>query len=238
MCDTCGCGQGDVIPVEIRENLLAENDRAAAHNREHFHRHGVVSVNLMGSPGSGKTALLEATARAGGQRVLAGVSADLSTDRDAERLQRVGIQSRSITTGSACHLDARLVHQALHGVELDGVDYFFIENVGNLVCPAIFDLGQTVSVVALAVTEGEDKPVKYPVMFQHVDLVVLTKLDLLPHLSGVSVDGYLQSLRQVAPSVPLIGVSAFTGDGMDDWLAWLEARRSSGVEVVASADPR
>jgi hydrogenase nickel incorporation protein HypB len=238
MCDTCGCGQGDVIPVEIRENLLAENDRAAAHNREHFHRHGVLAVNLMGSPGSGKTALLEATARAGGQRALAAVSGDLATDRDAERLRQAGIRSRSITTGSACHLDARLVHRALHGLELNGVDHFFIENVGNLVCPAIFDLGQTVSVVALAVTEGEDKPLKYPVMFQHVDLVVLTKLDLLPHLPGVSVDAYEHSLRQVAPAVPLVGVSAVAGTGMREWLGWLDARRVDIEAPAASADPR
>ncbi len=238
MCDTCGCGDGNVVPVEIRENLLAENDRAAAHNREHFHRHGVLAVNLMGSPGSGKTALLEATARAGGQRVLAAVSGDLATDRDAERLRQAGIQSRSITTGSACHLDARLVHRALHGVELGGVDHFFIENVGNLVCPAIFDLGQTVSVVALAVTEGEDKPLKYPVMFQHVDLVVLTKLDLLPHLPGVRVDAYEDSLRQVAPAVPLIGVSSLAGTGMQEWLGWLDARCVGAGASAPSADPR
>jgi len=238
MCETCGCGGGNVIPVEIRENLLAENDRAAGHNREHFHRHRVTAVNLMGSPGSGKTALLEATARAGGGRALAAVSGDLATDRDADRLRQAGIQSQSITTGSACHLDARLVHRALHGVKLAGVDYFFIENVGNLVCPAIFDLGQTANVVALAVTEGEDKPLKYPVMFQHVDLVILTKLDLLPHLPGVTADAYERSLRQVAPAVPLIGVSAVAGTGMQEWLGWLDARRAEVTAAASLADPR
>jgi hydrogenase nickel incorporation protein HypB len=224
MCDSCGCGQPDGIPVEVRENLLQANDRAAAHNREHFARAGLRVINLMGSPGSGKTALLEATARASAGRRLAAVSGDLATDHDADRLRRAGILSRGITTGSACHLDARMVHRALHDLELEGTTYLFIENVGNLVCPAIYDLGQTVNVVALSVTEGEDKPVKYPVMFQRVDLVVLTKIDLLPHLSGVAPSAFRDALDRVAPRVALLEVSALTGAGMPAWLDWLETR--------------
>jgi hydrogenase nickel incorporation protein HypB len=231
MCDTCGCGQPGVVPVEIRENILAQNDHAAAHNREHFGRHGVLAINLMGSPGSGKTALLEATARAAGQWRLRAVSGDLATDHDAERLRAAGIPAATITTGSACHLDARLVHRAMHDLDLDGVDLFFIENVGNLVCPAIYDLGQAASVVALSVTEGEDKPLKYPVMFQKVDLVVLTKTDLLPHLPGVSADGFRQSLAHVAPALPLLEVSALQGVGLEAFIAWLGRQR----ERVAAA---
>ena len=137
----------------------------------------------MGSPGAGKTAVLEATAKAAGSRLkLGAVSGDLATDRDADRLNASGIVSATITTGSACHLDARLVHRALHDFPSNDRDIFFIENVGNLVCPAIYDLGQAANVVALSVTEGEDKPLKYPVMFQKADLVLLTKIDLIPHL--------------------------------------------------------
>jgi hydrogenase nickel incorporation protein HypB len=143
----------------------------------------LLAINLMGSPGAGKTAVLEATAKAAGERLkLGAVSGDLATDRDADRLNASGIVSSTITTGSACHLDARLVHHALHHFPSNDRDIFFIENVGNLVCPAIYDLGQAANVVALSVTEGEDKPLKYPVMFQKADLVLLTKVDLIPHL--------------------------------------------------------
>jgi hydrogenase nickel incorporation protein HypB len=134
MCQDCGCGDPEVVPVEIHEGLLAENDRVARHNREHFEAAGVLAVNLMGSPGCGKTALLEATARAlDGRRRLAAVSGDLATENDARRLEAAGIPCRGITTGSACHLDALLVHRALHDMPWRDADYFFIENVGNLV---------------------------------------------------------------------------------------------------------
>jgi len=235
VCDTCGCGDPDVVSVTVRENILAQNDRAAGHNREHLQARGVVGINLMGSPGAGKTAVLEATARSRLGLGLAAVSGDLATDRDAERLRAAGIQSVGITTGSACHLDARLVHRALHRLDLSGAQLFFIENVGNLVCPAIYDLGQAASLVAMAVTEGEDKPLKYPVMFQRVDLVLLTKVDLLPHLAGVSVAGFQEALEQVAPAVPMIGVSATSGEGMGEWLAWLRARLDDAGRARAAA---
>jgi len=226
MCDTCGCGDSELVPVEIHQSLLANNDRTAGHNREHFLEHGLLAVNLMGSPGAGKTAVLEATARAlAGKRRLGAMSGDLATDRDAERLRAAGIPSLGITTGSACHLDAELVHRALHHFPLAGLEYLFIENVGNLVCPAIYDLGQAVNVVALSVTEGEDKPFKYPVIFRKADLVLLTKIDLLPHLPDVRLDVLREGLARVMPEPLLLPISARTGEGIGSWLSWLEQRK-------------
>ncbi len=227
MCTTCGCGDTHLVPVELHEKILAGNDRVATHNREHFTAAGVLALNVMGSPGAGKTALLEATARASGGRWRMGaVSGDLATDRDARRLEKAGIPSRAITTGQGCHLDATLVHDALHGFPWEELDLFFIENVGNLVCPAIYDLGQAANVVALSVTEGEDKPLKYPVMFQAADLVLLTKCDLLPHLE-VDVEQIRDGLRRVMPHPEVILLSAKTGEGIPAWVAWLEARRAA-----------
>jgi len=228
MCETCGCGDPEVVPIEVRESLLAENDRQAGHNREHFDAHGVMAINLMGSPGSGKTAVLEATARARESRGgLIALSGDLATDNDASRLQAAGIPSLSITTGSACHLDARLVHRALHDLEWHDSEFLFIENVGNLVCPAIYDLGQAANVVALSVTEGEDKPLKYPVMFRAADLVLLTKVDLLPHLPQIDVNVIEDALARTMPELNVLHVSAVTGEGIEDWLGWLETRKSA-----------
>ena len=180
MCETCGCGDPEIVPIEVQERILSDNDAQAGHNRSHFKGLGVLAINLMGSPGAGKTAVLEATAKAAGARLkLGAVSGDLATERDADRLNASGIISATITTGSACHLDARLVHHALHHFPSNDRDIFFIENVGNLVCPAIYDLGQAANVVALSVTEGEDKPIKYPDMFHAADLMLLNKVDLL-----------------------------------------------------------
>jgi len=225
MCDTCGCGDPDVVPIEVQARILSDNDRQARHNRAHFEEAGVLAINMMGSPGAGKTAVLEATSRAlGGRWALGAVSGDLATDRDARRLDAAGVRAASITTGTACHLDARLIHHALHDIPIDDLDVFFIENVGNLVCPAIYDLGEAATVVALSVTEGEDKPIKYPVMFKNADLVLLTKVDLLPHLD-VDVAAIEDGLARVMPEPRLIPVSARTGEGIDAWLAWLAARR-------------
>lgn len=226
MCDTCGCGDSELVPVEVHERILSGNARQAGHNREHLREHGVLAINLMGSPGAGKTAILEATARRlGGERLVA-MSGDLATDNDASRLRAAGIDSVAITTGSACHLDAAMVHHALHDLPLAGADCLFVENVGNLVCPAIYDLGQAANVVALSVTEGVDKPAKYPVMFRVADLVLLTKCDLLPYLDDVSVEAIEANLATVMPEPRLIPVSAKTGDGLDAWLAWLEGQRA------------
>ncbi|HMF94702.1 MAG TPA: hydrogenase nickel incorporation protein HypB [Vicinamibacterales bacterium] len=223
MCDSCGCGDPKVVPFDVHERILAGNDRVARHNREHFRDHSVVAVNLMGSPGAGKTAILEATARAlGGTARLGVLAGDLATDNDATRVRAAGILAESITTGSACHLDAEMVHQGLHRLPWRALDYLFIENVGNLVCPAIYDLGQDVNVVALSVTEGEDKPLKYPTMFHKADLVLVTKADLLPHLPAVSIDAIERNLALVMPRPALLVVSAVTGSGIDRWINWLE----------------
>ncbi len=227
MCDSCGCGDSKIVPVDVHERILASNDWVALHNREHFEEAGVLAINLMGSPGAGKTALLEALAPGpAAGRSIAAVSGDLATDRDAVRLRRAGIASESITTGSACHLDADMVHEALHHVPWRTQDYFFIENVGNLVCPAVYDLGQAYNVVALSVTEGEDKPLKYPVMFRKADLVLLTKVDLLQHMPDYDVAGLRDGLSRVMPNVALMPVSARTGKGMDALFGWLEERRA------------
>lgn len=227
MCDTCGCGDSNLVSVDVHDKILAVNDRAAAHNRAHLARHGVFAVNLMGSPGAGKTAVLEATARALRGR-LGAITGDLETERDAERLRAVDVPASAITTGTTCHLDADMVHEALHDFPGGELDYLFIENVGNLVCPAVYDLGQAVNVIALSVTEGEDKPLKYPVMFRKADLVLLTKVDLLPHLD-LDVGALERALGHVMPSASLLRLSARTGEGVDEWVAWLEAHRAAGA---------
>ena len=231
MCDACGCGDAELVPVALHERILAGNDRTARHNREHFHDHHVTVINLMGSPGAGKTAVLEATGRQlGGGSNLGVLVGDLATDNDACRVRTAGIVAEAITTGSACHLDAEMVHKGLHRLPWRDLDYLFIENVGNLVCPAVYDLGQDVNVVALSVTEGEDKPLKYPIIFRKADLVLLTKIDLLPALPQISVDRIEQNLAAVMPKPALIRLSATTGEGIDQWIRWLK-----GVNVPRGA---
>jgi hydrogenase nickel incorporation protein HypB len=233
MCETCGCGDPNKVSVEVHDRILSVNDRTAAHNREHFVEGGVFAVNLMGSPGSGKTAVLEATARSlAGRSRLGAIAGDLETERDADRLRAAGVPAAAITTGSACHLDAEMVHKSLHHFPWRDLDFLFVENVGNLVCPAIYDLGQAVNVVALSVTEGEDKPLKYPVMFRKADLVLLTKVDLLPHLD-FRVEAVLDALARVMPQPEVIRLSARSGEGIPGWVAWLETRRA----VQAQAAP-
>jgi hydrogenase nickel incorporation protein HypB len=223
--------------VDLQTRILARNDDKATHNRAHFLDRGIFAVNVMGSPGSGKTAVLEATARTfADPGRLAALAGDLATDNDAVRLQRVGLRCRAIETGQACHLDAELVHHELHHFDLTGVDYFFIENVGNLVCPAVYDLGQAANVVVLSVTEGEDKPLKYPTMFARADLVLLTKMDLLPHLPFVHIPAILDALARVMPDPRVIALSPLGGDGVSEWLQWLTAARNAtlaGSEVLA-----
>jgi hydrogenase nickel incorporation protein HypB len=243
MCEVCGCGDTRRVSIDVHASLLADNDRQAQHLREHFLADGVLALNIMGSPGAGKTALLEAAARALPGRRLAAVSGDLATALDAERLEAAGIVSAAITTGSACHLDAALVHHALHDQRLAAAvhacDLFFIENVGNLVCPAIYDLGQAANVVVVSVTEGVDKPLKYPVMFRKADLVVLSKVDLLPHLPGVSLSAFRENVARVAPAVKLLALSALSGAGVSEFAAWLEEgiQGSRGPGVQGRADP-
>ena len=244
MCDTCGCNVTDanrnlVEPggkhaktesgheaVEVLQNLLHENNHRAAHNREHFDKHGVLAINLMSSPGSGKTALLEATIDALKQTnsdlSIAVIEGDLETENDAQRIRDKAIPAIQITTGSACHLDAYMVHDALHELKLDGLDIVFIENVGNLVCPASFDLGHHLNVTLLSVTEGDDKPSKYPVMFRASNLNLITKADLLSVLDDFSVENAETNIRNLANPAPVMQVSARKGAGMEQWIDWLK----------------
>jgi hydrogenase nickel incorporation protein HypB len=252
MCDTCGCNVTDgnrhlLEPegrlaktatgreaVDVLQDLLTENDRTAAHNREHFDRHRVLAVNLMSSPGSGKTALLEATIEALGRELrLAVVEGDLETENDAARVRAKGIPAVQITTGTACHLDAHMVHKALHALDLDQVDILFIENVGNLVCPASFDLGQHRNVTLLSVTEGDDKPAKYPVMFRAADLLLITKSDLLEFLDDFDPARAEHHLRHLASEAPALQLSARRGHHLEAWFEWLRAELAGQRERVA-----
>ena len=208
--------------VEVEAALLARNDAVARDNRAHFAHHRVAALNLMSSPGSGKTTLLVRTLeRLRDQIPLAVIEGDQETSLDAERIRATGVPSVQITTGKACHLDASMVARgfaSLHHLER-GV--LFVENVGNLVCPAAFDLGETRRVVLASVTEGEDKPLKYPFMFASADVVLVTKTDLLPHVD-FDVRVFQERLARVRPSARVLLVSAKTGDGMDAWLGWLD----------------
>jgi hydrogenase nickel incorporation protein HypB len=246
MCDTCGCnithGNEKLIrpggklartesgreAVTVLHSLLDENDHTARHNREHFDSHRVLAINLMSSPGAGKTALLEATIKmlqseAGRELSVAVIEGDLETENDAERIRKQGVEAIQIATGSACHLDAHMIHQALHNLDLAGLDVVFIENVGNLVCPASFDLGQHLNVTLLSVPEGDDKPAKYPVMFRSADLVLISKSDLLPVLDDFKPENAKQYLHDIASDAPVLELSAKSGAGMDQWFAWLDA---------------
>ncbi|MDQ0353467.1 hydrogenase nickel incorporation protein HypB [Rhodoplanes tepidamans] len=208
----------------------------AAHVRAHLDRHGILAVNLMSSPGSGKTSLLEATIAAlpPGIRV-AVIEGDLETENDAERIRRHGVPAVQISTGVVCHLDAGMVHDALDGLSLREVDILFIENVGNLVCPADFAIGQHRNVVLLSVTEGDDKPDKYPVIFRNADLVVLTKTDLLPHIDDFDVDRAHAAVGRVRGNGPIAEISARTGRGIDAWTAWLTAELAAHRAALRAA---
>jgi hydrogenase nickel incorporation protein HypB len=211
--------------VDVLQDLLAANNLTASHNRKHFDDHGVLAINLMSSPGSGKTALLEATIFALKSRFrIAVIEGDLETENDAQRIRACGVPALQITTGTACHLDASLVHQALHTLPLAEVDLLFIENVGNLVCPASFDLGQHLNVTLLSVTEGDDKPAKYPVIFRASDLVVLSKTDLLPVLDDFAPSRAASALRALGMNLPMIHTAARRVPSIDAWLDWLESQ--------------
>jgi hydrogenase nickel incorporation protein HypB len=221
------------------QDLLAANDRVAVHNREHFDEHGVLAINLMSSPGAGKTALLEATIATLRDRYrIAVIEGDLETDNDAVRIRALGVPALQITTGTACHLDAQLVHRALHDLPLAGLDLLFIENVGNLVCPASFDLGQHRNVTLLSVTEGDDKPEKYPVMFRASDLVVLSKADLLGVLDDFDPERAAGALRALGRDTPMIQTAARRVLSLAPWLNWLEERLAERRSVVPEVPAR
>jgi len=255
MCDTCGCNitsgnqhlikpggkfsrvDNGTTSISVLKNLMNENDHIAAHNREHFDKNNVLAINLMSSPGSGKTALLESTIKQLKKQFrLAVIEGDLETENDAERIRAQGVPAIQITTGSACHLDAHMVHDAVHNLSLADLDIVFIENVGNLVCPASFDLGQHLNVTLLSVTEGDDKPAKYPVMFRAADLMLLTKTDLLDVLDDFEPLKAEQNLRELASDAQVFELSARRGDGLPNWITWLKQQVEAQLSRVKKGE--
>ncbi len=232
MCDHCGCGvvedhhhadhdHDHGHEVDVRQSVLTQNQRLAERNRGMFMAHKIKVLNLMSSPGSGKTSLIERTLQGvGDPRRIGVIVGDLATENDARRIREKGVPAIQISTGTACHLDAHMVHHALEKLNLDAMDILFIENVGNLVCPASFDLGEEARVVIMSVTEGEDKPLKYPVIFHDADLVVVNKMDLAETV-GYQREQAMANIRKVAPGAEIIEVSAKTGSGMENWYRWL-----------------
>ena len=226
MCGQCGCEHPPAPQrLELHQGLLSRNDHQAAHNRAHFRSHGLRSVNLLSAPGSGKTALLEQLARRWPRPPIGVIVGDLATDNDARRLQAAGARAVQIRTGDLCHLDAALVDQAFAQLDCRGMDLLMIENVGNLVCPTAFDLGEERRLAVLAVTEGEDKPLKYPALFKSADAVVINKSDLA---EAVDFDrrAAFANLRAIAPQAELFELSARSGSGLDALIQWLDGQSS------------
>lgn len=227
MCGTCGCrltDSTDTLIIEVNQSLLEANGRQADVNRRHIERLGAVAVNLISGPGSGKTTLLEHTIDALGSDMRIGVlEGDIETERDADRIRAKGVSAIQLTTGGACHLDASLVHRGLHALEHEQrrYDLIFIENVGNLVCPATFYLGEHKRVVLVSVPEGSDKPAKYPTTFNRADLFLVTKTDLL-NFFDFSLAEASKEARFIRPDLEIIPLSATTGDGFDSWIQWLQ----------------
>jgi hydrogenase nickel incorporation protein HypB len=221
--------------VGLERKVLSENDRLAAGLRERFTANNVLCVNLISSPGAGKTTLLERTLESldSGARV-AVLTGDIQTENDAKRLGRYGFPVRQITTGGTCHLDGRMIERGLEGWRLEDLDLLFIENVGNLVCPSSYDLGEAAKVVVLSVTEGEDKPLKYPSIFFKSELMVLNKIDLLPYVP-FDIAAAEENARRVHPGMEIVRVSCMNRIGLGEWLAWLGARRERmlGARVTA-----
>jgi hydrogenase nickel incorporation protein HypB len=220
--------------VELGQKVLSENARIAAELRERFDEHGVLCLNLISAPGSGKTSLLERTLellpRNGRVALLTG---DIQTENDATRLKRFGFPVKQITTGGTCHLDARMIERHIADWSLEDIDLLFIENVGNLVCPSSYDLGEDAKIVLLSVTEGEDKPLKYPSIFFKSELMILNKIDLLPYVP-FNANVAVENARRVHPEIEIVRVSCTTGEGLDLWVNWLEKRRRA-VKSLATA---
>jgi len=210
------------LPVERK--VLNENDRIAAELRAQFQARGILCLNLISSPGAGKTSLLERTlqglAREARVAVLTG---DIQTDNDAQRLARFGFPVQQITTGGTCHLNAKMIETALQQWDLDTLEILFIENVGNLVCPSSYDLGEDAKIVLLSVTEGDDKPLKYPSIFFKSELLVLTKIDLLPHVP-FEISRARENARRIHPGIEILELSCLTGAGLEDWRDWVTRR--------------
>jgi hydrogenase nickel incorporation protein HypB len=218
-------GMSQARMVQIEQDILGKNNQYAAANRRWFAERGILALNLVSSPGSGKTTLLTRTLTdLNGDYPMAVIEGDQQTANDAERIRATGARALQINTGKGCHLDAHMVGHALESLAPENGGVLFIENVGNLVCPAAFDLGEAHKVAILSVTEGEDKPLKYPDMFAAADLLLLNKIDLLPHLQ-FDVDRCIDYARRVNPAIKVLKLSATSGEGMDDWYRWLAATR-------------
>jgi len=211
--------------VAVEEKVLSENDKLAIGLRERFRTNRVFCVNLISSPGSGKTALLERTLEALPKTAkVAVLTGDIQTENDARRLARAGFPVKQITTGGTCHLDASMLIKALADWDLAAIDILFVENVGNLVCPTSYDLGEHAKIVVLSVTEGEDKPLKYPSIFAVSELCIINKIDLLPYVP-FRLDEALANVRQVHPGMAVVQTSCTRREGLDGWLQWIEKRR-------------
>ena len=220
----------------MEQKVLSENERLAAGLRERFREHGVLCVNLISSPGSGKTTLLERTLESLPRDArVAVLTGDIQTENDAARLKRFGFPVKQITTGGTCHLDARMIERHLADWNLDDLDILFIENVGNLVCPSSYDLGEAAKIVILSVTEGEDKPLKYPSIFFKSELLVLSKVDLLPYVP-FDIEAAEQNAQRIRPGMEILRISCTERNGLESWLKWLQNRRDmflrAGREVV------
>ncbi len=222
--------------VQIEMGVLDKNNQIAVHNREHLQEQGILALNLVSSPGSGKTTLLTRTLNYLKDKVpCAVIEGDQQTTNDAERIRATGVPAIQVNTGKGCHLDAQMVHDAMHHLGLKDNSLLFIENVGNLVCPAGFDLGEQHKVAILSVTEGEDKPLKYPHMFAAADLMLINKIDLLPYVN-VNIEACVNAARRVNPDIDVIVLSATTGEGMDEWVAWLQDRQSKVKQQRSTAE--
>lgn len=224
-----------MIPVDT--DIMQANQNWADDNRDAFLRHGLYTVNLMSAPGAGKTSVLEKTIEQLRSDYRLGViEGDLVTTLDADRIAALGVRAYQITTGTVCHLDARMVHNAIHNFDIKDLDVLFIENVGNLVCPAEFELGEDLKIMVYSTVEGAEKPKKYPLMFHEAEAVILNKIDLLPY-SGVSLNELTRNVREVNPWAPIFPVSCRTGEGVTDWVDWLRMQiaEEKGKRTLRSA---
>jgi hydrogenase nickel incorporation protein HypB len=225
----------NVRQIKVYRDLMGENERWAAETRSLLRGKGIFMLNLIGSPGSGKTTLLERMVEPLREHLrFAVLEGDIETTRDAERLHALDVPVSQLLSGGACHLEARLVHEALADLDLRGLDVVFVENVGNMVCPAEFDIGEHVKVAVLSVTEGEDKPLKYPLLYREARAAVLTKTDLLPHLK-FDLAACREHIRQVSADLPVFAVSAESGAGMGDWMAWVVDRARDAARTRSAA---
>ena len=222
-----------VQKVQVEQKVLNENQRIAAELRERFRHSGTLVLNLISSPGSGKTTLLERTLASLPQELgVAVLTGDIQTENDARRLSKFGFPAKQITTGGTCHLDARMIERAISDWDLDKIDLLFIENVGNLVCPSSYDLGEAAKIVVLSVTEGADKPLKYPSIFFKSELLVLNKVDLLPYVP-FSVDEAMANAQKTHPGMEIILTSCTNEQGLDEWMRWLKQRMAVAKRAVA-----